>query len=52
MRRDYRRVATERYLEAYRHGIQLLNQERYFEAHEVLEDLWRAAPTHENAAKS
>ena len=28
----------------FRKGVELLNAERYFEAHEVLEDVWRAAP--------
>jgi predicted metal-dependent hydrolase len=27
----------------YRHGVDLLNQRRYFDAHEVLEDVWRLA---------
>ncbi len=27
------------------HGIELFNRGRFFDAHEVLEDLWRAAPT-------
>lgn len=26
------------------HGIQLFNSREFFEAHEVLEDVWRAAP--------
>ena len=30
----------ERYLE----GLRLFNQHSFFEAHEVLEDVWRAAP--------
>ena len=29
---------------AFQRGIDLLNQQEYFEAHEVLEDVWRAAP--------
>jgi predicted metal-dependent hydrolase len=29
---------------AYRHGIDLFNQEKFFDAHEVLEDVWRDAP--------
>ncbi len=29
------------------HGITLLNAEQFFEAHEVLEDVWRAAPASE-----
>ena len=28
----------------YLHGIVLFNQGRFFDAHEVLEDVWRAAP--------
>jgi predicted metal-dependent hydrolase len=28
----------------YRDGIALFNQHSFFEAHEVLEDVWRAAP--------
>lgn len=28
-------------------GIQLFNDRRFFEAHEVLEDVWRAAPAPE-----
>jgi hypothetical protein len=28
---------------AYRHGIDLFNQEKFFDAHEVLEDVWREA---------
>ena len=31
---------NERYLE----GLRLFNQHSFFEAHEVLEDVWRAAP--------
>jgi predicted metal-dependent hydrolase len=34
-------------LESLRRGIELVNKEKYFEAHEVLEDLWRAAPADE-----
>ncbi len=30
-----------------RHGIALFNREEFFEAHEVLEDVWRAAPVPE-----
>ncbi len=26
------------------HGIELFNQARFFDAHEVLEDVWRASP--------
>ena len=29
------------------HGIELFNQARFFDAHEVLEDVWRAAPVEE-----
>lgn len=28
----------------YLHGIRLFNQGKFFDAHEVLEDIWRAAP--------
>jgi uncharacterized protein len=28
----------------YLHGIRLFNQAEFFEAHEVLEDVWRASP--------
>jgi hypothetical protein len=28
----------------YRHGIDLFNREKFFDAHEVLEDVWRGAP--------
>jgi uncharacterized protein len=28
-------------------GIELFNQARFFDAHEVLEDVWRAAPAEE-----
>lgn len=31
-------------LEQYREGVELFNRAAYFEAHEVLEDVWRAAP--------
>src|SRR5437016_9484500 len=31
----------------YREGIALFNQHSFFEAHEVLEDVWRAAPERE-----
>ena len=30
--------------EQYREGIELFNRAAFFEAHEVLEDVWRAAP--------
>ena len=30
--------------EQYREGIQLFNRAAFFEAHEALEDVWRAAP--------
>jgi uncharacterized protein len=29
------------------HGIELFNREEFFDAHEVLEDIWRAAPADE-----
>jgi predicted metal-dependent hydrolase len=32
---------------AYQRGLQLFNQGEYFDAHEVLEDVWRAAPAAE-----
>ena len=32
---------------AYRHGIELFNRGEFFDAHEVLEDVWRAAPAPE-----
>ena len=28
----------------YRHGIELFNRAAFFDAHEALEDVWRAAP--------
>ncbi|MGE0407317.1 MAG: DUF309 domain-containing protein, partial [Candidatus Korobacteraceae bacterium] len=28
-----------------RHGITLFNRGEFYDAHEVLEDVWRAAPT-------
>jgi predicted metal-dependent hydrolase len=31
----------------YVHGIALFNQGKFFDAHEVLEDVWRAAPHEE-----
>lgn len=31
----------------YLHGIVLFNQGKFFDAHEVLEDVWRAAPYEE-----
>ena len=31
----------------FRHGIKLFNAGEFFEAHEVLEDVWRAAPVAE-----
>jgi len=31
----------------FRHGIALFNQGKFFDAHEVLEDVWRAAPQEE-----
>ena len=33
--------------ELYLQGIKLFNSEAYFEAHEVLEDVWRSAPAEE-----
>jgi len=30
--------------EGFRRGVRLLNEGAYFEAHEVLEDVWREAP--------
>ena len=32
---------------AYRHGLELFNRREFFDAHEVLEDVWRAAPVPE-----
>ena len=32
------------HMERYREGIRLLNQGEFYDAHEVLEDVWRAAP--------
>jgi predicted metal-dependent hydrolase len=32
---------------AFHHGIALFNRGEFYEAHEVLEDVWRAAPTEE-----
>jgi uncharacterized protein len=32
---------------AYRHGLDLFNRGEFFDAHEVLEDVWRAAPAAE-----
>jgi uncharacterized protein len=34
-------------LDEYARGISLFNQTKFFEAHEVLEDVWRAAPAAE-----
>jgi predicted metal-dependent hydrolase len=31
-------------LHSYVRGIRLFNEQRFFDAHEVLEDVWRAAP--------
>jgi uncharacterized protein len=31
-------------LQTYAHGIRLFNQGKFFDAHEVLEDVWRVAP--------
>jgi uncharacterized protein len=33
--------------EAYKHGLELFNRGEFFDAHEVLEDVWRAAPAEE-----
>ncbi len=33
--------------EAYEHGLELFNRGEFFDAHEVLEDVWRAAPAAE-----
>ncbi|MBZ5570949.1 MAG: DUF309 domain-containing protein [Acidobacteriia bacterium] len=35
------------HLDEYARGIALFNQARFFESHEVLEDMWRAAPAAE-----
>src|SRR5690348_10124516 len=32
---------------AYHRGLQLFNKAEFFDAHEVLEDVWRAAPAEE-----
>ncbi len=32
---------------AFQHGIELFNQGKFFDAHEVWEDVWRAAPAEE-----
>lgn len=32
------------HLETYARGIELFNKRKFFDAHEVLEDVWRAAP--------
>jgi hypothetical protein len=34
-------------LPSYHRGIRLFNEGRFFDAHEVLEDVWRAAPAQE-----
>ncbi|MBV8891164.1 MAG: DUF309 domain-containing protein [Acidobacteria bacterium] len=31
-------------LHSYAHGIRLFNERKFFDAHEVLEEVWRAAP--------
>jgi predicted metal-dependent hydrolase len=31
----------------FRHGVELFNRAEFFDAHEVLEDVWRAAPAAE-----
>lgn len=33
--------------EGYRRGLALFNEEEFFDAHEVLEDVWRPAPASE-----
>jgi predicted metal-dependent hydrolase len=33
----------------FKHGLDLFNQGRFFDAHEVLEDLWRPLPRHSSA---
>lgn len=35
------------HLDRYREGLALFDQGRFFEAHEVLEDVWREAPAEE-----
>src|SRR5258705_13663571 len=30
----------------WKHGLTLFNSERFFEAHEALEDVWREGPSH------
>jgi uncharacterized protein len=37
------RVSTKREAESLREGIELFNQERFWESHEVLEDIWHSA---------
>ena len=37
-------MPEDEHCKAFRHGIELFNQARFFDAHEVLEDVWRAAP--------
>lgn len=32
---------------SYQHGLELFNRGEFFDAHEVLEDVWRAAPAAE-----
>jgi predicted metal-dependent hydrolase len=39
--------ARERLDAGYRRGIELFNAEQFFECHEVLEEVWRAAPAEE-----
>lgn len=34
-------------LHSYTHGIRLFNEQQFFDAHEILEDVWRAAPAEE-----
>jgi predicted metal-dependent hydrolase len=35
------------HIQRYRRGLALFNEEEFFEAHEVLEDVWRPAPESE-----
>ena len=37
--------------ERYREGAELFNRAEFFEAHEVLEDIWRAAPLADKKVK-
>jgi predicted metal-dependent hydrolase len=40
-------TSSQPHAAAYRLGIDLFNQEKFFDAHEVLEDVWREAPENE-----